>query len=111
MKRKISLLVLGMFAIGIAGAYASADPDPCAAPGSPCKTVAGKKNLAGQVMHAEKKNPLKDVTVTAYISSKKEKTVFTDIEGAFAFEELKPGTYRFVFEKAGYKKVTREKTI
>jgi hypothetical protein len=67
--------------------------------------------MAGQVLHAEKKNPLKDVSVTAYNASRKEKTVFTDPEGSFVFDELKPGTYRFVFEKAGYKKVTREKTI
>lgn len=112
MKRKLFLLVFGMLTLGIAGAHASIEPEPCNGPSAPCKTAPGKKNnLAGQVMHAEKKNPLKDVTVTAYISSKKEKTVFTDTEGSFAFDELKPGTYRFVFEKAGFKKVTKEKTI
>ena len=31
---------------------------------------------------------------------------FTKIE-----EEMKPGTYKFVFEKAGYKKVTKEKVV
>ena len=35
----------------------------------------------------------------------------TDEEGSFAFDELKPGTYKFVFEKAGYKKITKEKVV
>ena len=54
---------------------------------------------------------MKDVTVTAYLVSKKEKMVMTDDEGGFAFDELKPGTYKFVFEKAGFKKVTKEKVV
>ena len=37
--------------------------------------------------------------------------VLTDDEGGFAFDELKPGTYKFVFEKAGFKKVTKEKVV
>ena len=35
----------------------------------------------------------------------------TDDEGGFAFDELKPGTYKFVFEKAGFKKITKEKVV
>ena len=27
------------------------------------------------------------------------------------FDELKPGTYKFVFEKAGFKKITKEKVV
>jgi hypothetical protein len=54
---------------------------------------------------------LKDVTVTAYLVSKKEKMVMTDDAGSFAFDELKPGTYKFVFEKSGFKKVTKEKIV
>jgi len=112
MKRKLLLLVAGMFTLGIAGVHASIDPEPCTGTSAPCKSTNIKKNnLAGQVLHAEKKNPLKDVIVTAFISSKKEKTVSTDNGGSFAFDELKPGTYRFVFEKAGFKKVTREKIV
>lgn len=49
--------------------------------------------------------------VTAYLISKKEKTVLTGEDGTYAFDELKPGTYKFVFEKAGFKKVTKEKVV
>ena len=59
----------------------------------------GKKDeLNGTVLHSETKKPLKDVNVTAYLISKKEKIAITDDEGGFAFDELKPGTYKFVFE-------------
>ena len=54
---------------------------------------------------------MKDVVVTAYLVSKKEKIVITDEEGSFAFDELKPGTYKFIFEKAGFKKITKEKVV
>ena len=72
----------------------------------------GKKDeLNGFVFHSESKKPMKDVSVTAVLVSKKEKVVMTDEEGSFAFDELKPGTYKFVFEKAGYKKITKEKVV
>jgi hypothetical protein len=63
----------------------------------------------GNVLNAEGKKPLKDVSVTAYLSSKKEKVVITDGTGTYAFDDLKPGIYKFVFEKEGYKKVVKEK--
>ena len=63
----------------------------------------------GSVLNAEGKKPLKDVSVTAYLSSKKEKVVITDGSGAYAFDDLKPGIYKFVFEKEGFKKVVKEK--
>jgi hypothetical protein len=72
----------------------------------------GKKDeLNGVVVHSETRKPMKDVSVTAYLVSKKEKVVATDDAGNFAFDELKPGVYKFVFEKAGYKKITKEKVI
>ena len=72
----------------------------------------GKKDeLNGVVIHSETKKPLKDVNVTAYLVSKKEKITQTNDEGGFAFDELKPGTYKFVFEKAGYKKITKDKVV
>jgi hypothetical protein len=56
--------------------------------------------------------PLNNVSVTAYFASnKKEKVVVSDGNGNYAFNDLKPGTYKFVFEKDGYKKVTKEKII
>jgi hypothetical protein len=70
-----------------------------------------KSDIAGGVFHAENKKPLGNVQVTAYVSNKKEKAVVTDAQGNFSFDDLKPGTYKFVFEKAGFRKVTREKTI
>lgn len=104
MKRKLLFLALGL--MGFAAAKAT-DSDP----GAGCGSKGKKDDLAGMVFHADNKRPLKDVNVTAYCSSKKEKTVMTDDVGNYAFGELKPGTYKFVFEKAGFKKVTKEKVI
>ena len=72
----------------------------------------GKKDdILGIVINADSKKPLKDVSVTAYLVSKKEKSEVTDETGNFSFDELKPGTYKYIFEKAGYKRVTREKVV
>ena len=72
----------------------------------------GKKDeVNGVVVHAENKKPLKDVSVTAILSTKKEKITVTDEVGNFNFDELKPGTYKFIFEKAGFKKITKEKVV
>jgi Carboxypeptidase regulatory-like domain len=101
---KRTLLSLVVIAACSAGAYAN-NTDP----GIGGK---GKKDdVNGIVTDADEKKPLKDVSITAYLSSKKEKVVFSDEEGGYAFDELKPGTYKFVFEKTGYKKVVREKVI
>lgn len=70
-----------------------------------------KEELNGTVIHSETKKPLVGVTVTAVLASKKEKTVITDEDGGFSFDELKPGIYKFVFEKSGYKKTTKEKIV
>ena len=73
---------------------------------------AGKKeDVVGTVIHNESKKPMKEVSVSAYLSSKKEKVVVTGEDGNFSFDELKPGKYKFVFEKTGFKKVTMEKVI
>lgn len=102
MKTRILMLAVGVFGFLFANA---ADPEP------PC-AVKGKKNdLAGIVFHADNKKPLKDVSVTAYLVSSKEKSVRTDEIGNYAFDELKPGTYKFVFEKAGFKRVTKDKVV
>ena len=70
-----------------------------------------KSDIAGGVVHADTKKPLSNVTVTAYSVSKKEKVVYTDVNGNYSFSELKAGTYKLVFEKDGFKKVVREKVI
>lgn len=100
MKQK--LLILAISLLGYTAANATIGP------GEPT----GKKDdLNGVVIHAETKKPLKDVTVTAYLVSRKEKIDITNEEGSFSFDELKPGTYKFVFEKAGFKKITKERVV
>lgn len=104
MKPKLILLAVGM--LGFVAAKANNDT-----PGDPGNGKGKKDDLNGTVTMADNKKPLKDVTVTAYLVSKKEKMVLTDDAGNFAFDELKPGTYKFVFEKSGFKKVTRDKVV
>ncbi len=100
---KSKLIMTAVCLLGFVAAKASDDKP---GPGD------GKKDeLNGVVIHSESKKPLKDVSITAYLVSKKEKIVITDDLGNFSFDELKPGTYKFVFEKAGYKKITREKVV
>jgi hypothetical protein len=90
------LLLLSFFILGSLIAKANTGP--------------GKKDdIMGSVIGAEGKKPLKDVCITAYLCSKKEKVVITDGTGAYSFDDLKPGVYKFVFEKEGYKKVIKEK--
>ncbi len=81
-------------------------------PSLPSNEEAIKKNdIAGAVFHADTKQPLLHVSVTAYSENRKEKVVATDANGYYSFCELKSGTYKLVFEKTGYKKVTREKVM
>lgn len=104
MKPKVILLAVGL--LGFVAAKANGDD-----PGAGNCQKGKKDDLNGTVTHSDSKKPLKDVIVTAFLVSKKEKIVLTDEEGGFAFDELKPGTYKFVFEKAGFKKVTKEKIV
>jgi uncharacterized surface anchored protein len=78
-------------------------------PGTGEETI--KNDIVGGVMHADTKKPLNNVSVTAYTTSsaKKEKVVLTDGNGNYSFNDLKPGTYKIVFEKEGFKKIIREK--
>ncbi|TAL51575.1 MAG: carboxypeptidase regulatory-like domain-containing protein [Chitinophagaceae bacterium] len=79
----------------------------------PKNTGPGKSDdeVNGSIVHGDSKKPLKDVTITAYTASKKEKYVVTDESGHFEFDDLKPGIYKLVFEKEGFKKITREKIV
>ena len=65
--------------------------------------------INGLVIDITSKKPLKDVNITAILHSKKEKAVFSDANGGYRFVMLKPGTYKIIFEKEGYKKVVKEK--
>jgi Carboxypeptidase regulatory-like domain len=102
MKQK--LLVLTISLLAAAAVNAATDKGP--APGD-----GHKDELNGKVIDGESRKPLKDVTVTAYLVSKKEKIEITNDEGGFAFDDLKPGTYKFVFEKAGFRKITKDKVV
>ena len=103
MRPKILLSTL----IGVLGCLFvnASEIDPNEGPGK------GVDEMNGNVVDAETKKPLKDVTITAYTASKKEKYVLTDDQGKYGFEDLKPGIYKIVFEREGYKKVTREKIV
>jgi 5-hydroxyisourate hydrolase-like protein (transthyretin family) len=68
-----------------------------------------KTDIAGGVLDGDNKKPLGSVNITAYSASKKEKVAVTDGNGRYSFNDLKPGTYKLVFERDGYKKVTRDK--
>lgn len=105
---KAKLLLLSTAVLGFVVARANnGDPEPA----SPCK---GKKDeINGTVLHADNRKPLKDVSISAYssVTAKKEKIVQTDDAGNYYFDELKPGTYKFVFEKSGYKRIVKEKVV
>lgn len=102
MKPKILLLAISL--LGFAVAKANTDPDPS-------KDKRRIDEVNGVIIHSDNKKPLKDVSVTAYLISKKEKSILTDETGNFSFDELKPGIYKFVFEKAGFKRVTKDKVV
>lgn len=102
MKRKTILLTISLFGFVLANANSN----------NPCSDQKGKKeDLVGVVLHSGNKKPMKDVSVTAYCSTKKQKVVVTDESGNFSFDELVPGTYKFIFEKSGFRKVTKEKVL
>ena len=102
MKYKILLLAV----IGITGCLNSSATSP--GPGIPGK---GINELSGNVVDAETKKPLREVTITAYLLNRKEKFVITDEIGHFDIDDLKSGIYKLVFEREGYRKVVKEKVI
>jgi hypothetical protein len=101
MKPKLALLIL--LTIGAFGAKANTTRNG--------EESARKADIAVGVYHQDSKKPLSSVTVTVYSAAKKEKVVVTNGNGSYAFDDLKAGTYKFVFEKEGYKKVTRDKVF
>ena len=104
MRKKLFMLIVAVSCSMLTFANVN-DPDPL-------EPTNGKKDdVNGTVLSLEFKKPLKDVSITAILSSKKEMVVFTDEEGNYVFDELKPGTYKFVFEKTGYKKITKDKIV
>lgn len=78
-------------------------------PANPETPVNKIREINGMIIDAETKKGLKEVKVTIYTASKKEKSVITDKTGKFAMNELKAGDYKLVFEKEGYLRHTLEK--
>jgi hypothetical protein len=100
MKPKILLLIPIMVFASFVARACDKNPEP------------GKKeDIIGLVMNGDTKKPLKDVSITAYLSSKKEKVVVSDEDGEFSFDNLKGGVYKFVFEKHGYRKVVKDNVV
>jgi hypothetical protein len=100
---KMKLLFLSSFAIG-ASLFAHAN-------NGTGEESTRKSDMMGCVFHSETKKPLRDVCITAYMASKKEQVIITNGNGNYSFENLKPGLYKFVFQKDGYKKVTKDKVF
>jgi hypothetical protein len=80
-------------------------------PGAGAEEDTKKYDVAGGVWLTNTKKPISNVNVTAYSESKKEKVVVTDDNGNYSFNDLKPGLYKLVFEKHGYKKVVKDKVM
>jgi len=70
-----------------------------------------KNDIAGNVVDGDNKKPVSNVSITAILQDKKEKVITADNHGNYSFDDLKPGTYKLVFEKSGYKKVVKDKVV
>lgn len=104
MKTKIRLFVLFI----LAGVFSSHTVWANTG-GTGVAETASKTEIIGTVYTADSRKPLRDVVVTAYSNNKRESRALTDTEGNYSFSDLKPGVYRLVFERDGYRKVSREK--
>lgn len=100
-RMKMRILLLGSFIIG--GSLVADANNGIGAESTK------KSDIMGCVLHRETKKPLRNVSITAYNGSGKEQVIHTNGHGNYAFENLRPGVYRFVFQKDGYKKVVKDK--
>jgi hypothetical protein len=110
MRKYKFLFVFSLSILGFVFANA-ADIVPCKEPVKPCIDPVKKSIINGEINHATSKKPIKQVSVTAMLDSKKEKVASTDNRGFYNFDDLKPGIYTFIFQKTGYKKVTKENVM
>lgn len=109
MKAKLLFLLVAVIAVQVASARNGEPIDPVCEKASACN-LKKKSDINGKVVKADSKRPLKNVSVTAYPADRKEATIIqTNDDGVYAFDELKPGVYKFVFEKSGYKRIVRDK--
>lgn len=99
---KFRLLLLSLLCSGAAFA---------GGPGNPDAKCCKKNDVAGGIIHAQTKKPLSNVSITAYSTSRKEKVIVSDNNGNYDFNELKPGTYKLVFEKQGFNKIIKDRII
>jgi Carboxypeptidase regulatory-like domain len=97
--KQLILIVIGVL-VGLAGYANTGSKDKKEDP-----------DMIGSITFTETGKPLKDVNVTAYNVSKKEKVAVSDVNGNFSLIDLKPGVYKFVFQKDGFQKVVREKIV
>jgi uncharacterized membrane protein len=102
MRKKLLLLFIICLPAGFA-AYANTN--------NGSKDKKEDPDMSGSITFTETGKPIKDVNVTAYNVSKKEKVTLSDANGNFSLIDLKPGVYKFVFQKEGFQKVIREKII
>lgn len=102
---KSIFLYVSLFFLGLSSAFASGSFVKSTSPIDP-------EMIYGGVRQANSDKPLKDVTITVIQQHNyKEKTLQTDIHGEFGIDDLRPGTYKLVFQKDGYKKVVKDKII
>jgi hypothetical protein len=67
------------------------------------------ESVFGKIFSEDSNKPLKDVTITAVLLNKKEKFTLSDTEGEYGISEMKPGVYKIIFEKDGYRKVVKDR--
>ncbi len=100
-RTKTFMMAALLFAASVANANAKGACTPGVEP----------EDIYGSIVHAGKDKPLKDVMITAFLQSKKEKFVLSGTNGEYGIDNLPPGTYKIVFEKDGFRKVVKEKVI
>ena len=100
--KAIRLTLTSLFLI-IGGVASASEVEP------ECESKISPETVYGKVFREDSKRPLQNVTVTAILLNKKEKFTVTDTEGEFGIDELKPGTYKIIFEKDGYRRVVRDR--
>ena len=106
MKNKLQLLLItGILISG--SVFANNGNGSC----NGAKDKKGDPDMVGTITFNETGKPIRDVSVSAYSISKKEKVAISDANGNFLLADLKPGVYKLVFQKDGYQKVVREKIV
>ena len=73
------------------------------------KPLRGDSMVQGNILDAETKKPISDVTVSLTTSKpQSKKEIKSDASGFFAFPQLPPGEFTLLVEKKGYKPYRKE---